>query len=78
MRRKMTPNEQKIIKLIKNSPTPVRFVHIERVMDFDGTLIYYESPYRLVKSLKQFSEILGDRPAAVARELTKIHEEIKK
>ena len=27
----MTPNEQKIIKLIKNSPTPVRFVDIERV-----------------------------------------------
>ena len=47
-------------------------------MDFDGTLIYYESPHRLVKSLKQFSEILGNRPAVVARELTKIHEEINR
>ena len=55
-----------------------RLKRIERVMDFDGTLIYYESPHRLVKSLKQFSEILGNRPAAVARELTKIHEEIKR
>ena len=41
-------------------------------------MIYYESPHRLVKSLKQFSEILGNRPAVVARELTKIHEEIKR
>ena len=55
-----------------------RLKRIERVKDFDGTLIYYESPHRLVKSLKQFSEILGNRPAVVARELTKIHEEIKR
>ena len=59
-------------------PKKGRLKRIERVMDFDGTLIYYESPHRLVKSLKQFSEILGDRPAAVARELTKLHEEIKR
>ena len=55
-----------------------RLKRIERIKDFDGTLIYYESPHRLVKSLKQFSEILGNRPAVVARELTKIHEEIKR
>ena len=55
-----------------------RLKKIERVIDFDGTLIYYESPHRLVKSLKQFSEILGNRPAAVARELTKIHEKIRR
>ena len=42
------------------------------------TMVFYESPHRLVKSLKQFSEILGNRPAAVARELTKVHEEIKR
>ena len=55
-----------------------RLKRIESVKDFNGTLIYYESPHRLVKSLKQLSEILGNRPAVVARELTKMHEEIKR
>ncbi len=40
------------------------------------TMIFYESPYRLVKTLTQFSEALGeDRQASVSRELSKIHEE---
>lgn len=40
-----------------------------------ATIILYESPKRLVRTLKQLAEILGDRPAVVAREITKIHEE---
>ena len=55
-----------------------RLKRVESVKDFDGTLIYYESPHRLVKSLKQLSEILGNRPVVVARELTKMHEKIKR
>ena len=43
-----------------------------------ATLIYYESPSRLLRTLKQLKETLGDRPAVVARELTKLHEEIKR
>ena len=40
------------------------------------TMIFYESPHRLLKSLTQFAEYFGpDRQAAVARELTKIYEE---
>ena len=40
------------------------------------TMIFYESPHRLLKSLAQFAEYFGpDRQAAVARELTKIYEE---
>lgn len=40
------------------------------------TMIFYESPYRLVKTLTQFSEAFGeDRQASVSRELSKIHEE---
>ena len=42
----------------------------------DYTLIFYESPYRLLKTLEQFSEYFGnDRQASVSRELTKIYEE---
>ena len=40
-----------------------------------GTLIFLESPRRLVSSLAEAAEILGDRPVAIARELTKMHEE---
>ena len=39
-------------------------------------MVFYESPYRLVKTLTQFTEFMGeDRKASVSRELTKIHEE---
>ncbi|HOX44273.1 MAG TPA: 16S rRNA (cytidine(1402)-2'-O)-methyltransferase [Myxococcota bacterium] len=39
-----------------------------------GTLVLYESPQRLAATLAGLREALGDRPAAVARELTKLHE----
>lgn len=40
-----------------------------------GTLVLYEAPHRLLDTLEDAVEILGNRPAAIARELTKIHEE---
>jgi 16S rRNA (cytidine1402-2'-O)-methyltransferase len=40
------------------------------------TLIFLETPHRLLEALKDLQDVLGDRPAAVARELTKLHEEI--
>ena len=51
---------------------------INSVKDVEATLIYYESPKRIQRTLKHLLEELGDRPAVVARELTKIHEEIKR
>lgn len=40
------------------------------------TMVFYESPYRLLKTLSQFAEVFGeDRKASVSRELTKIYEE---
>ena len=45
----------------------------------ERTIILYESPYRLVKTLRQLSEFLGkDRKAAVVRELTKMFEECRR
>ena len=39
-------------------------------------MIFYESPYRLVKTLEQFAEFFGpDRECSVAREISKVHEE---
>lgn len=40
------------------------------------SMIFYESPYRLVKTLEQFAEFFGpDRECSVAREISKVHEE---
>ena len=44
--------------------------------DETRTMVFYESPYRLVKLLQQLAEVMGGgRPAAVAREISKVHEE---
>ena len=40
------------------------------------TMIFYESPYRLVKTLQQFAEVYGpERQVSVCREISKVHEE---
>jgi len=49
---------------------------LEEVRGIPATLVFYEAPHRLAKSLADCAEILGDRNAAIARELTKMHEEI--
>lgn len=43
---------------------------------FPTTLIFYEAPHRIAETLKDAREVLGERDAVVARELTKLHEEI--
>lgn len=39
------------------------------------TAVFYEAPHRIVETLEDIAEILGNRPVVLARELTKIHEE---
>jgi 16S rRNA (cytidine1402-2'-O)-methyltransferase len=46
------------------------------IRDRTDTIVLFESPRRLAATLCQLLEALGDRPACVARELTKLHEEI--
>lgn len=49
---------------------------IEALTEEVRTIVFYESPFRLVKLLQQLAEILGpERKASVSRELTKLHEE---
>lgn len=43
-----------------------------------GTLIFYEAPHRLAAALSDAAEILGPRQTVVARELTKLHEELRR
>jgi 16S rRNA (cytidine1402-2'-O)-methyltransferase len=49
---------------------------LEELSEIPATLIFYEAPHRLIASLRDCREVLGDRNASVARELTKLHEEI--
>ena len=51
---------------------------IEAIKAVPGTLIFMESPRRLAGCLADLAALLGDRPAAVARELTKLYEEVRR
>jgi 16S rRNA (cytidine1402-2'-O)-methyltransferase len=44
---------------------------LQRLAPLPYTLVFFESPFRLVKSLADMHDVLGNRPAVVARELTK-------
>jgi 16S rRNA (cytidine1402-2'-O)-methyltransferase len=56
-----------------------RQTRLKYLAELDHTFILFESPHRLLKCLKQLAECCGsDRDACVVRELTKIHEEVKR
>lgn len=53
-----------------------RMTRLNALKDETRTMIFYESPYRLLKTLTQFAEVFGaERPVSVCREISKIHEE---
>jgi len=58
------------------SKTSARRKHLEGLRWEKATLVFYESPHRLVAMLKDVLQAFGNRRAAVARELTKVHEEV--
>jgi len=60
------------------SRTSARRARLAALQSVPGTLIFYESPHRLAETLNDVYEILGEREAVVARELTKLHEEIRR
>ena len=49
---------------------------LEKIKDIDATVIYYESPNRIKKTLNDILKYVGDRPAVICRELSKKFEEI--
>ena len=55
---------------------PRRAGELERVLNASETVVAFESPRRLPDSLTALAALAPDRPAAVCRELTKIHEEV--
>lgn len=56
-----------------------RQTRIQALAEESRTMIFYESPYRLVKLLQQLSEVFGtERLASVCREISKVHEESRR
>jgi 16S rRNA (cytidine1402-2'-O)-methyltransferase len=51
---------------------------LERLRIEDRTIILYEAPHRIAECVADAREILGDRPACLAREVTKLHEEFRR
>ncbi|MCZ6865470.1 MAG: 16S rRNA (cytidine(1402)-2'-O)-methyltransferase [Candidatus Dadabacteria bacterium] len=49
--------------------------YLERIKDYPETLIFYESPKRVIKTLEATAEVLGERNASLGREITKMYEE---
>ena len=58
------------------SRSGARRMRLSELRSFPATLIFYEGPHRIAATLKDAYEILGEREAVVARELTKMHEEV--
>ena len=57
-------------------PKKGRQTKLESLRDEQRTMIFYESPYRLLKTLQQFADYYGgDRQVSVCREISKVHEE---
>ena len=56
-------------------PKKGRKKRLENLINESGTIIIYENTLRLNRTIRQILEIIGDRPAVLCRELTKIHEE---
>ena len=53
-----------------------RMEHLEAVREDPRTLIFYEAPHKLTDTLEAMLQVLGDRKISLARELTKIYEEV--
>ncbi len=50
--------------------------HLEDIKNEKRTMLFYEAPHKLLNTLKDFYNTFGDRNIALARELTKLHEEV--
>lgn len=58
--------------------TTARRKRLAELTTLQTTLVFYEAPHRIIETLKDARVVLGDREAVVARELTKLHEEIRR
>jgi len=72
------PNEEFLFAGFLPARSGERRRALERLRIEDRTIILYEAPHRIEETLADAREILGDRPACLAREVTKLHEEFRR
>jgi 16S rRNA (cytidine1402-2'-O)-methyltransferase len=72
------PNEEFLFAGFLPARSSERRRALERLRIEDRTIIFYEAPHRIEETLIDAHEILGDRPACIAREVTKLHEEFRR
>ena len=72
------PNEEFLFLGFLPARSGERQRAMERLRIEDRTLIFYEAPHRIADTIADAVAILGDRPACLAREVTKVHEEFRR
>jgi 16S rRNA (cytidine1402-2'-O)-methyltransferase len=72
------PNEEFLFAGFLPARSGERKRALERLRIEDRTIILYEAPHRIEAALAEALEVLGDRPACLAREVTKLHEEFRR
>src|ERR1700726_1538772 len=72
------PNEEFLFVGFLPSRSGERRRALERLRIENRTIIFYEAPHRVEECIADAREILGDRPACLAREVTKLHEEFRR
>jgi 16S rRNA (cytidine1402-2'-O)-methyltransferase len=72
------PNEEFLFFGFLPARTGERRRALERLRLEDRTIILYEAPHRVEESIADALAILGERPACLAREVTKVHEEFRR
>ena len=68
--------EPSITTYLSSQQKKGRLKKIKDFINIDNTIILFESPYRLEKTLNQILDLLGNRTVVIGRELTKLYEEI--
>jgi len=53
-----------------------RRAHLDELRAEKRTMVFYEAPHKLLRTLQDLLDTLGDRPVALCREMTKLHEEV--
>ncbi|NLC48190.1 MAG: 16S rRNA (cytidine(1402)-2'-O)-methyltransferase [Tenericutes bacterium] len=61
-----------------NSKDSTSKKELRKIKDFEYTLVFYESPHRVKRTLSNMLEILGDRKMSLVREISKIYEEVNR
>jgi 16S rRNA (cytidine1402-2'-O)-methyltransferase len=72
------PNDEFLFLGFLPARTGERQRALERLRIEDRTLVIYEAPHRIADTIADAAAILGDRPACLAREVTKVHEEFRR